>query len=556
MLPTLLRAALLASLVLACALPRPTHETGTDAERAVADRDADGVLDEDEGLSDRRDTDRDGRLDAEDQDADGDGVPDATEAGDGDPRTPPVDSDRDEAPDLRDLDSDGDGVTDAVEGAEDTDRDGVLDLRDPDSDGDGLGDGDEVASYGSDPRRADTDGDGASDLVEVAAGTDPGRAADHPRARGDFVFVTPFDAAAEPARDTLRFRTRVQRADVYFLFDRSGSMLGELAALGGAVTTLLGELTCGTSERPCARDVECAEGQLCAAHGRCIEDPALRGCIASPWTGVGHYLDRLTNVVGLQPAPERTRESLRFGVTGTTEALYRAAWGVAAPHEAPGAELACLGSGVGCPGFRPDAIRILVAFTDEDSDGGETALEAGRALRGAGITLVGVWTGTPTDPTRRALEALAAASGSFDRAGRPLVFDGADDAVVPQVRAAIREVVDGVPLRVEIEAEDMPDDDGDALALLGTLEARAEGCTAAEARDEDGDGLDEVYPAVTPGTAVCWDVTPRRNDRIPPAEAPRLLHARVTVRGDGSPLDVRHVYLVVPPAPPQIEWPD
>ena len=37
MLPTLLRAALLASLVLACALPRPTHETGTDAERAVAE---------------------------------------------------------------------------------------------------------------------------------------------------------------------------------------------------------------------------------------------------------------------------------------------------------------------------------------------------------------------------------------------------------------------------------------------------------------------------------------------------------------------------------------
>jgi hypothetical protein len=529
---------------------------GSEVVEASVDRDGDGVLDEDEGLSERRDTDGDGRLDAEDPDADGDGVPDAVEAGDGDPRTPPVDTDRDGVPDLRDSDSDGDGVADASEGAEDSDRDGALDLRDPDSDGDGLADGDEVGSYGTSPRRSDTDADGATDLVEVAAGTDPREAADHPRARGDFVFVTPFEEAPEPARDTLRFRTQVQRADVYFLFDRSGSMLGELAALGGAVTALLGELTCVTTERPCARDVECAEGERCAAHGRCIEDPALRGCVASPWSGVGHYLDRLTNVVGLQPAPERTRDALRFGVTGTTEALYRAAWGVAAPAEAPGAEVACLGAGIGCPGFRPDAVRILVAFTDEDSDGDETALEAGRALRSAGITLVGVWTGTPTDPTRRALEALASASESFDRGGRPLVFDGADEAVVPQVRAAIREVVEGAPLRVEIAAEDMPEDGGDALALLGALEARTEGCTAAAARDEDGDGLDEVYPAVIPGTAVCWDVVPRRNDRVPPADAPRLLHARLTVRGDGSPLDVRHVFFVVPPSPPRIEWPD
>ena len=39
----------------------------------------------------------------------------------------------------------------------------------------------------------DSDMDGVSDLIEVGAGTDPLNAADNPRARGDFVFVVPYD---------------------------------------------------------------------------------------------------------------------------------------------------------------------------------------------------------------------------------------------------------------------------------------------------------------------------------------------------------------------------
>jgi hypothetical protein len=529
-----------------------------DAEEGTLDTDGDGVLDahdpddDGDGLRDedelRRDSDGDGMPDHRDTDSDGDGLLDRIER--------LGDTDGDGVPDARDVDSDGDGLLDAEEGAVDTDGDGVLDVRDADSDDDGLSDRDEASVHHTNPRSADSDADGASDLIEIAAGTDARSDADNPRARGDFVFIVPFEAEPLPARDTLTFRTRVQLADVYFLFDRSGSMGGEIGALHGAVTTLLGELTCGGSDRACARDRECDPGEICGTLGRCIEDPALRGCLASPWSGVGHYLGELTNVLGVQPSPARTRDALGFGVTGSTEALYRAAWGVADPAGAPGIETACVGGGIGCPGFRSDAVRILVAFTDEDSDGFESVTDAGRALTGAGITAVGVWSGSPGDPSRRDLEELCRASGGVDSAGRARVFDGIDGAIVPLVETAIREVVEGTPLSVTIEATDEPGDDGDALALLAGLEAWSEHCGGAPTSDADGDGRPDFYPAVTPGTAVCWDVVPARNDVRPEIRSPQMFHARLTVRGDGSPLDSRHVYFLVPPAPPVIEVPE
>ncbi|HSA60378.1 MAG TPA: hypothetical protein VLJ37_11930 [bacterium] len=91
------------------------------------------------------------------------------------------DTDGDGTDDFRDLDSDGDGLPDADEagsGAQncgaptDTDGDGTPDYRDPDSDNDGLPDGDE-GPIGTDPLDPDSDDDGVSDGEEVAAGDDP-----------------------------------------------------------------------------------------------------------------------------------------------------------------------------------------------------------------------------------------------------------------------------------------------------------------------------------------------------------------------------------------------
>ncbi|WP_233612040.1 Ig-like domain-containing protein [Corallococcus sp. AB045] len=144
------------------------------------DTDNGGVFD---GIEDRN---HNGRVDvqesdplnpADDQDADGDGIDNATELEHG---TDPFDSD-----------SDDDGVPDGIDGLTDTDGDGVIDALDPDSDNDGINDGTEMGvtaetapagtdktspnfkpdadpTTKTDPKNPDTDGDGLKDGEEDA----------------------------------------------------------------------------------------------------------------------------------------------------------------------------------------------------------------------------------------------------------------------------------------------------------------------------------------------------------------------------------------------------
>jgi hypothetical protein len=424
---------------------------------------------------------------------------------------------------------------------------------DPDSDNDGLPDRLE-ARNGTDPTDADTDGDGVTDLIEVAAGTDPLDEHESPRTRGDFVFVVPYMEPPEPLRDTLEFRTSVQFADIYFLFDESGSMGGTIAALRTAVTSLVNGLTCADSGTPCQRDSGCGIGQICSAFsGTCIQDPGGSSCLLSPWTGVGKYEFTYDNLLSLQSSAAATALELTFPTFGGTENLYSAVWGVADPIGGPGMENTCaapMTGRIGCPAFREDAVRILVAFTDENSDDALSPVDVGAALRAAQIKFIGVWAGFATSSERDDLVRIAMESRSLDRTGAPLVFNGVNSDVVPAVTSAINEIVEGVPLRVTIEADDEPDDDGDAIQFIDYLQVNTGGgrCSAlASTEDTNGDGHPDAFPAVLPGTPVCWDVNVKQNTTVMPTPEPQVFRARLTVFGDGSRLDARTVYFLVPP---------
>jgi hypothetical protein len=495
------------------------------------DSDDDGIADGDER---DLDTDGDGLADWADLDSDADGLADADEAGDADPQTPPVD----------------------------TDGDGRADFRDTDSDGDGLSDSDE-AGRGTSPRDADTDGDGVDDLVEVGAGTDPLDPGSDPRSRGDFVFVVPYEAPPEPARDTLAFRTDIQYADVYFLVDTTGSMRSEISTMRDTLVGIVDGVTCARSSRPCERDAQCRADEVCGPSGACIADSTNSACVANLWSGVGVFAGEphsYRNVLSIQPDAWRTREALpgRADGSGANESLFQSVACVANPGFCLGAM--CDSAGRGCPGFREQAVPIAVTVTDEGNEcsgcAPGTGVAAGRQLRDAGITFVGIDADTYHEP-QADLTQLAMGADSSGPGGEPLVFAGSEGAVAHAVTDAIDRVVDEVPLRVTVDVTDGAGDAGDASWFVERLEVQtaAAGCSAVQTADGNGDGVDDYYPAVAPGTHVCWEVVVRPNEVLEPADEPQVLVAELTVRGDGSPLDERRVFFVVPPrvAPPGLQ---
>jgi len=198
-----------------CDFPCPGGEAcfdGLCGTRPTGDADGDTISDYDEGEATSVDTDGDGTPDYLDTDSDGDGILDSAEAGDTNPATPPRDTDGDDTPDFQDVDSDNDGVED-----------------------------DDEVTVGTDPFDWDTDGDGESDGVELAGGSDPLDPTSTVGGAGGFVFdLVP---GGVDRTDTLTFEPAVQRADVLFLIDTTGSMGGEITNLQASLATVVADVT-------------------------------------------------------------------------------------------------------------------------------------------------------------------------------------------------------------------------------------------------------------------------------------------------------------------------
>ncbi|MGF1465568.1 MAG: hypothetical protein ACFCGT_05495 [Sandaracinaceae bacterium] len=520
-------------------------DTDNDGIPDFRDLDSDGdlIMDGDDGAFDSDGDLIDNRIDL---DSDNDGIPDATEAGDDDLETPPIDTDGDRAPDFIDLDSDGDTLSDARE----------LEL-------------------GSDRARADTDGDGVDDFIAAAAETDLLDSEDNPRTRGDFVFVVPFQEPPTPRRDTLDFTTDIQFADTLFVFDISCSMRSVIEEVFDTVVDIVDELTCEDFGTPCSRDNECGQGQVCSVDGRCIGDPETTRCIASLWAGTGGFAGSSPSWRPrmLQAVTSDTRavaQSLEdIGLVGGDENHFEAAKCMADRDFCVGVDQNipnCAPEGIGCAGYRPDAVRMMIMFSDEweqCADGAcaepNTAESAGMVLDQFDIFFVGVDNlangSTQSDDIRDDFTGISRFSRSLNENGQPIFFRAprSDPSTVgPAISDAIRQVTRNVPLLVGAEAEDEPDDAGDALQFIDHLEVNVSGeepCTfQASTADLNSDTFDDAYPSALPGTTLCWDVVARQNFRVRPTSDPQVFRARIVVRAEASIVDTRVVWFVVPGA--------
>jgi hypothetical protein len=571
------------------------HDSDEDQLANFRDLDSDdnGRDDEIEGLEDR---DGDAIGDFADPDNDGDGIYDLDEIG----PTPSVavDTDNDGTPDLHDLDSDGDGIGDSYELSGDFDRDGHGNFRDLDSDDDcradaleaggGLvprdsdndrrydfidrdSDNDGVADRNedgncdgrhtapeSDATRPDSDGDGVSDLIEREAGTDPNNTADNPRARGDFVFVMPYQQPPMPASDDLDFKPALANVDLYVLIDRSGSMEDETQSIKNQLGGVIRSLQCAPL----------GDG----APGDCI--PNLHAGLG----GIGYRNDQpFRHYLSIQPSPNfagtnipnvnsvPTDEPLVFGVW---TAISNASSGDA--YNNHGCQMAmvqpntCPTGRYGQACFRPGSLPVIVLATDEPALGGADTYECpswtdvGRpAMTGKKAKLVGVYGSNPLGATISNLIAMASQTGAVDASGGgapvPLVFNGADSGAANAIGAGIRALVRGVPLDMKAIAFDVAGDAVDARAAfidyLETLQLGTAKCAnGLTDGDSDADGRDDQFLGVRAGVGLCWKLAIKPNTTVPEIDEPQLLRARVDVMGDGvTVVDSRDVFFLVPP---------
>ena len=495
----------------------------------VADRDGDSITNADER---DLDSDGDGMTNADDEDSDGDGISDADEAGDNDLSTPPVDTDKDREPDFLDLDSDNDGLPDASE-----------------------------KKRGSDPREVDTDGDGTDDLTEVAAGTDLLDKKKNPTADGNFFFRVAYQKPPEPERGSLVFVPQIRAADVYFMIDSSVSM----ASVINAVKTNLGT-TIMPGIKTAIADAQIGAGEF----DNCPEN--LSGNKVGIHHLAGTTADAATVVTGMAAINTKL---------GPSEPYPQAAWLFATGDVSPwGGVLPAPNCGPGRIGFgcvRQEAVPILVIVGDEPySEGAKcafvpTVAEISKALNDIGAKLVVLGpSGTSPEWTQ-----IANMTGSVDAAGAPFFFSTANlqalsDATMagPQVVSAVQKLVAEAPLSVRAVARDDDTDAFDAMEFIDRIEANTKGgvqdprdpsviCVPGlKTADTDGDGVDETFLDVKPLTPVCFDIVAKQNDVREPGDKPEVLKAHVdVVSGNGSVLDTRDVFFLIPPRAPTFKDP-
>jgi len=220
----------------------------------------------------------------------------------------------------------------------------------------------------------------------------------------------------------------------------------------------------------------------------------------------------------------------------------------------------CEGDGRGGACLRPDAVPIVLVFTDAPFHNGPTlgetyatvrprphtyaqtidALNAG-GYRVLGMSVLGGLTGRPT---REDLEATARDTGAVTSSGEPLVLDlGADSGrpLVSRMVDAFERLVEDTPIDVDAVVEDA--DAGDRVDATRFVEriVPASATPASGARVEG-----ERFVDVEPGTRVRFRIEVR-NRFLRPTSRRQAFGLRVTLREDGvAPLRSRVFEVVVP----------
>ncbi len=358
--------------------------------------------------------------------------------------------------------------------------------------------------------------------------------------------------------------TDIQKADVFFMMDTTGSMSGAIANLR---TGLSGTII-----------------------------PGIDAIIPDAWYGVSHFDDypysfygggsddvfELDQRMTMDPAVAQTAVNglVSHGGGDTPESDVPALWAVSTglglgTYLLP--QTTCGAGEVGYPCFRNGAVPIIVLITDAPFHNGPGAYdtysgvvptpptyeETVTELLGIHARVIGVHTGS--DATSRThLVQIASDTGAIDVTGNPLVYDINWDGtgLSAEVVSGIETLARDVPIDISALGRDDDTDLVDATMFIeriapnpvGGVSDPADptmicvgGLTIADT-SAPPDGQPDEFLDVLPGTVVCFDIFPARNMTIEPTDEPQVFKAYIDVIGEGiTVLDTREVFFMVPP---------
>jgi hypothetical protein len=410
----------------------------------------------------------------------------------------------------------------------------------------------------------------------------------------DFYFVVPYEDAPTPARDVLKFATKLTQVDVAILQDTTGSMGGSIDNLKTNLSKAGGIIDGLKAAIP---DVGIAivdhRDYPYASYGGPGDFPVkvwqtITTNTAAAQTAVNNY-----TVGDGNDEPEAQIPSMFHLLTG--QALTWPTGSVPAHTPAPGTE--------GGVDFRPGSFRVVVEITDaswHNYDVGDdpanpdpysfaapTYAQLKTAFGTAHAKYVGVVdedgasanshqeSNNLSDATQS--NVAPAAFGGTCGAGQcctgmggvaqapsgpggtcRLNFtiqngNGLDSSIVKAIQA----LSVGASFDVTAIPSNDPANAGgvDATKFIKQLRAMSEGdatagCPAHATRKSSPSlGYDDVFVAVVTGTPVCFEVIPQMNTTVPPKDVAQFFNAFIDVVGlpGNTKLDKRSVLFLVPP---------
>ncbi|HJL37320.1 MAG TPA: VWA domain-containing protein [Polyangiaceae bacterium LLY-WYZ-15_(1-7)] len=411
------------------------------------------------------------------------------------------------------------------------------------------------------PTSTDTDRDGIPDLADDCPrtpgveeyfgcppdGTPPG-----------IYHELPFGGPVEI--DPCEINVQVRTVDVYFLMDTTGSMGGEIANLRNRLTS--GTLIAG-----------CGGGVIGAI--RCEIPDAWFGVgyhddyPVSPWGWAGiddvyrHLMDMADNPALAQTSVNSLTTHYGYDwPESQSQALYAVATGNGLGGYL-GARGGCPAGRWGYPCFRPDAIPVVILFTDAPFHNGTigaynytggigtiaaSASQAVTSLVDRGVKVISIESSGRHPYVMQDLQGLSFATNSVNAAGAPFIFSipsngsGLDSTVVN----AVRELADYSRVDVSAECFDNPATPGfDECDFVESIVARSVG-----PRGSCNSFSGARFLGCLPGTDTNFEVS-FRNDVVEGTSVAQVYEFWIRVLyNDSTVAYEKPVRIVIPPAVP------